>query len=148
MRADDIFDLEAMARINAELDEPSRPMRPTDQSIRPALTPEEWRDGDGYGRIARMASLEASLMDWTKSPSVRARGIRVHCDYDHDFWGDDLPALMALANDALPNDDPRKITRADVEALRGDIAELADRGGGDARSLHLLGKLAALLPPE
>lgn len=74
-------------------------------------------------------------------------------------WADELrtithvdPSLMArmtaLCNHALPPDSPYKITRADVDLLRADFDELADRGGGTARAFGLLAKLAALLPPS
>ena len=57
-----------------------------------------------------------------------------------------LPYMMAVANYALPEDDPHKITRADVLKLRDwrygciaqDHAEWTD---------SLLRRIAALLPP-
>jgi len=91
MRADDIFDLEAMARINAELDDPIRVMRE--------------------------------------------------------------------ANAALPDTDPRKITRADVEAMDKPYnalqryrlgAHVPDDEAREAQNvlLAVAAKLAALLQPE
>lgn len=70
--------------------------------------------------------------------------------------------VAALANAALPDDDPRKITRADVENLKQIVWELKqgvrdeppnnpDRVGKYARgdaAFSLAAKLAALLPPE
>jgi hypothetical protein len=88
--------------------------------------------------------------------------------YGHDemvertAWsgGDDWPvAVMAIANHALPDDDPRKITRDDVEALgyarafAEDPALLIEGSLPIDRALtrvihRLAAKLAALLPPE
>ena len=72
---------------------------------------------------------------------------------------DQLPALIALANDALPSDSEYKITRADVEALAFllDKADFNDSGpygegwqsnrmaSNVARTEALAAKLAALL---
>lgn len=55
-------------------------------------------------------------------------------------FSEDLFALMALANAALPEGDPRKITHADVRML--------DHVGNEYEMvLPLMEKLAALLPP-
>lgn len=63
-----------------------------------------------------------------------------------------LFALIALANDALPNDDPRKVCRTDLSILSVLIDRLDREHEGDARLLPLAAalhdKLAALLPPR
>jgi hypothetical protein len=67
---------------------------------------------------------------------------------------------MAIANAALPDDDPRKITRVDIKMLGvvrdywepqvDDGATWEDRHAARVRDTlsGLLAKLAALLPPE
>lgn len=96
--------------------------------IRPALTPEEWAD-------------------------IRAHGLP-NCCVANDFYSE--VAQLAMANYALPDADPRKITRTDVEWLR---KLLYDRGWEDGKPGEdepewdqqrdaLAAKLAALLPPE
>jgi hypothetical protein len=62
---------------------------------------------------------------------------------------------MAIANAALPDDDPRKITRADVETVIAGAYAATDEFPLDPdamaleASLHrVAAKLAALLPPE
>lgn len=69
-----------------------------------------------------------------------------------------LGAQIAIANNRLPDGHPRKITRADVEALSEVIAdasiyrdEMGQRGHPDPvveQAERLYAKLAALLPPE
>jgi hypothetical protein len=66
--------------------------------------------------------------------------------------GDSLFALMALANDALPNEDDRKLTVTDVAVLRI-LMELISESEPSAIRLHALAtalhdKLSALLPPS
>lgn len=118
-------------------------------AVEPALSAEEWHDG---------------YVDWAE-----ARGARLSTDgYCHIALYDDgdeialaareLPALIALANHALPDGDPRKITRADVEVLEEASRYLGARAYADdagtyertgAMSLRTLSaKLRALLPRE
>lgn len=68
-----------------------------------------------------------------------------------------IVAVIALANAALPDDDPRKITRADVTRCRVAAYEAEARHDGtiersDYETMNawrqLADKLAALLPPE
>jgi hypothetical protein len=70
---------------------------------------------------------------------------------------DDFAEQMRLANGSLPDDDPRKITREDVEACREfDYRFFANEeedsvriGRAECEALQrLAAKLAALLPPE
>jgi hypothetical protein len=54
---------------------------------------------------------------------------------------------MAIANAALPDDDPRKITRADVDAIETAMTHaIGYQTRGAIKELRA--KLAALLPPE
>lgn len=67
-----------------------------------------------------------------------------------------LPALIALANERLPDGDPYKITRADIELVRESAERVAAfffEGGAPGETerralLTLAAKLNALLPPE
>ncbi len=112
-----------------------------------ALTPEEWRAGEHTSRYAHVwRDYGPDRIDVTPgkhSPHVSSI----------DF-PDDLCALIALANAALPDDDPRKITRADVTALRHiDHSSFCPEdpcthGCDHAKALRVAAKLAALLPPE
>jgi hypothetical protein len=63
----------------------------------------------------------------------------------------ELHALAALANDALPDDDPRKLSRTDLAVL-SILLERLDRNQPNALRLlalseSLYAKLLALLPP-
>lgn len=114
------------------------------EPIEPALTAEDWADVRKYG------------VSW-----VRAEAGPVH-------WGDwsdqEDAEVMAIANYALPDDSPYKITREDVaflrvraencwaterhavEIFRTDVADDARRAA--MYFDKLAAKLAALLPPE
>lgn len=63
-----------------------------------------------------------------------------------------LAKIIALANDLLPDTDPRKITRAKVETLRHMIgADESWTGTSEAdfaSAVEFLDALASLLPPE
>lgn len=101
----------------------------TDTTIAPALTPEEW----AYERH------EMNRGEFDRLYYMRRDGA-----------GDSTFAVMAKANDELPDGDPRKITRADIERLgdaRHALILMEDKQGSHAiRTLYQ--KLAALLPPE
>jgi hypothetical protein len=63
---------------------------------------------------------------------------------------EDMPAIIAWANAALADGDPRKITRDDVKELIG-AADGIDEEYGDGTGSGIravAAKLAALLPPE
>lgn len=99
--------------------------------IKPALTAEEWAEGDEEGN---------TFVDRTAWAYEEA-GVT------------DRFQLMALCNHALPDDDPRKIVRADVQRCMAaaDRAEEHSGYNGDWRRSDwrdLAAKLAALLPPE
>jgi hypothetical protein len=104
-----------------------------DTGIPPALTPEEWasaRSGD-HSVSAILQYLEP----------------------------EDMAPIVAWANALMPSDDPRKITREDVENAISLMAGISDPGWLYATSHpsrdetfrefgRLIAKLDALLPPE
>ena len=115
----------------------------TNQTIPPALTAEEWEQGFAdWGVMYDHSGVSLG------SPS--RKGISVYTDGDDvDVAADQLPSLIALANHALPDGHPLKITRADVVAAR----RISHDSGGwtdENRDIveRLAAKLAALLPPE
>ena len=73
-----------------------------------------------------------------------------------ETWGaldDDWVRAMAIANFWMSDDDPRKITRADVADLHWALANIQAEPGSIlheylAGAQRLKAKLAALLPPE
>src|SRR5690349_10334096 len=106
------------------------------KAIEPALTPEEWKHDERVAAFAREPGSRLLMGDRDDDRSCHR--------------------LMALANAALPDDDPRKITRDDIVLLlnlsRG-IATFYNQG--DERNMAvrdqtraLAAKLAAFLPPE
>jgi hypothetical protein len=127
--------------------------------IRPALTAEEWRTRHYVSRALTWQRTRVGL-------DGRARAhLTVHWTPLDD--ADDFAALVALANDLRPDDDPGKLTHAHLVALRraralfqSSYSHLAweTKDGGldgeedvvaDWRALdELHAALAALLPPE
>jgi hypothetical protein len=108
--------------------------------MRPALTPDEW-----YRRQSG-AVLSQAIGDETHV---------IVADPDEQLVSvtgpNELHALAALANDALPDEDARKLTRTDVAVL-GILLERLDLNQPNALRLlalseSLLAKLSALLPP-
>jgi hypothetical protein len=78
--------------------------------IDPALTAEEWATVPWADRVTFFACVEGTgltIADGSPTPRV---GIHVERD--------DLSALIALANAALPDSDPRKIRREWMRELR------------------------------
>lgn len=122
----------------------------TDTPIEPALDPDEW------------ASLEMVTRDVYARVSRTAPG---WVEFDQNTEGsavDAFPAagMIALANAALPPDDPRKITREMVDAIRG-LADfrrkvfLSDRPGSEEEAADMVesemrfaAALESYLPPE
>ena len=112
--------------------------------LKPALSAEEWAriaiptPITAPGRSVRVEVVDAGLLIGPR-----------------EFIGrDDVPALIALANAALPDDSPYKITRDDVTILDQLVCVipngvgLGDDPNGARRWLRgFVTKLAALLPP-
>src|SRR5689334_156495 len=120
-----------------------------DAAIPPALTPEQWRDafrevpgtlGPGYA-VTDGGTWQYTMRGFdTGEVSIEAPDGR-----DADIGSRHLPALIALANAALPENDPHKLTRDDVSLLESARQDLAGKVADDVRALAA--KLAALLPP-
>lgn len=99
---------------------------PAREGVRPALSAGEWAELDHY------PASPSTLEDVQTLPLI-----------------DDRHRAVALANHALPDGDPRKITRADVDALRDDLSDHPDdRARQEAVLRRIADKIAALLPPE
>jgi hypothetical protein len=112
--------------------------------VRPALTAEEWRTRHYISRALTWQRTRVGL-------DGRARAhLTVHWTPLDD--AKDSAALVALANDLRPDDDPGKLRHSDVALLRA-LADstvalsVADHGRDDDVR-RLAAKLAALLPPE
>jgi hypothetical protein len=113
--------------------------------IEPALTAEEWVELEPLGARAYFQA--------TSDLPPRLRELAL---------GFDQARAMAVANAALPDDDPRKLKAADVEALRRVVDLIAwddlisvryDSGEVFADEIRegattAIQKLAALLPPD
>lgn len=113
--------------------------------IPPALTFREWVRGRTDRGDLRIELENGDMLTVSMPPS--ATGIRA----DAVRWGitisgmaDDFAALIALANAALPDEDPRKLRREHVEVLRS-----APDGPGDVSPLfELADAIESFLPPE
>lgn len=116
------------------------------EPIPPALSAEEWqarevRVDNGFVRLYG----DAPVLETFDYRDGSTTGLYL----EHD-----LAATIALANAALPDDDPRKITRDDVFVLRQLPAFMrglgmgSDPEGGAKAVTTLADKLASYLPPE
>ena len=107
--------------------------------IAPALTPEEWRI---YDRAVESAREKGDALIYSVRPWIVNAG----------STRESLPRAMTIANAALPDDSPYKITRSDLDKLDCAASALRHEYGSDdedAADLDALAaKLAALLPPE
>lgn len=113
-----------------------------DEKIEPALTAEEWIDSEW-----RTTPYEVNS-SISVDPSVHLLVFR------HDRETRAIPfatprefaAIIALANHALPDGHPLKITRQDA----ADMQEIAKHGDwfGVSDVARVAAKLAALLPPD
>jgi hypothetical protein len=112
--------------------------------IPPALTPDEWK----RRAMGQRPLVEAELGTVGENDE--------HTLYITDdlnaFGADNLPGLIALANAALPDTDPRKITRHHVWIVRtlADHVDTQHPGGIRFRreALELAAVLESYLPPE
>jgi len=118
-------------------------------AIRPALEPAEWKvRRSGPISLDVVDRIDYIVIEGPNGETVKVTG------------ADEIFALISLANDALPPDDPRKITPgwlSRIETIRDMIRDLAD--GGDESLAPLRRELAtgwdqmaqvlsAILPPE
>ena len=115
---DDIADL-AKLRADAQVAHPFLSFEAARASeIRPALTDEQWRkreyQSDGANGCSIMLS-DFGLSVVQSGPITNP---------------DDLVALIALANAALPNEDPRKLRPETVERLRAIVVDDPRDDGG------------------
>jgi hypothetical protein len=119
------------------------------EAIRPALEPEQWKvRRSGPISLDVIGRDEYVVIEGPNGETVTVSGT------------DEIFALISLANDALPADDPRKISHgwlARVEAIRDMILNLADRGDPSVAPLRrelakgwdqMAEVLSAILPPE
>lgn len=119
------------------------------EAIRPALEPGEWKDRrSGPISLDVINSAEYVVIEGPNGETVTVSG------------ADEIFALISLANDALPPDDPRKITHnwlARVEAIRDMLIALASEGDrsleSERRELargwdQMSQVLSAILPPD
>ena len=119
------------------------------ESIRPALEPAEWK-------VRRSGPISLDVVDRNDYIVIEGPGgetVKVS-------GADEIFALISLANDALPEDDPRKITfgwLARIETIRDMLTDLADNGEASlASSRHDLAAaweqmaqvVKAILPPD
>lgn len=118
------------------------------QKIEPALTPEEWQ-GRLSGSAGDVGDADVYFRD----------GRLVYACYNdccavvgpHHIPGGEIPALIALANAALPDGDRRKITRERVEALRAWVPGLINHGSFRELAVllhHHCDAIGSYLPPE
>ena len=118
-----------------------------DTKIEPALSPEAWRIKAFHG----LTGYAKVIADGNGRVGLEIGDKPHHAKY---WFADDDPEpmmvglrqLMALANYALPDASPYKITRADVEALNWTHPEMTNGEHDEHR--RALDKLRALLPPE
>lgn len=91
--------------------------------VEPALTPEQWE-------------------------TVRRDRVRVEDIVHPIMFTADMPCVIAVANDALPDSDPRKLRRRHVVALRSVLRQNPDNLPAYGEPLHQLCEaLDAILPP-
>jgi hypothetical protein len=103
------------------------------KQVPPALSAEEWQEADAR-RVRAFVQATDDL-----PPHLRP-----------EAWGHQPQVALALANAALPDDSPYKITRADVEACRAAGPRTwHDPIHGEPPEVlaRLAAKLEALLPP-
>jgi hypothetical protein len=118
------------------------------EAIRPALEPSEWKlRRSGPISLDVVDRIDYIVIEGPSGETVKVTG------------ADEIFALISLANDALPPDDPRKITHgwlARIETVRDMIHDLADSGDPNlANDRHELATgwdqmaqvLGAILPP-
>jgi hypothetical protein len=118
------------------------------ERIEPALTPEEWAAG-----MKALGAVRADSVFLNRSENAVYFGIR-----SHDTWRGEpytgavvaskrsMAAVIAIANAALPDDDPRKITWEKIDAW----IDTCDAVGAweNATIRTFANALASYLPPR
>ena len=112
--------------------------------MKPAVTREQWAQFFGEGGYTTVAYNDVQRNhDGTFIVFPEGEGAM--------FFPDELPGLIALANAALPDDDPRKFRREHIAALR-DATVRDVIGDEDREQTNILRNLAdaleSYLPPE
>jgi hypothetical protein len=118
-------------------------------AIRPALEPREWKvRRSGPISLDVVDRVDYIVIEGPNGETVKVTG------------ADEIFALISLANDALPPDDPRKITHgwlARIETIRDMIRDLAESGDTTLAPLRrelatgweqMAQVLSAILPPS
>jgi len=118
-------------------------------AIRPALEPSEWKARrSGPISLDVVNRIDYIVIEGPNGETVKVTG------------ADEIFALISLANDALPLDDPRKISHgwlARIETVRDMIRDLADSGDPTLAPLRrelatgwdqMAQVLSAILPPS
>ena len=109
--------------------------------IRPALQKEEWQQRRSGAVSVDSIGEETHLV--VRDPDGGVVSVS---------GSDAIFAVMALANDTLPNEDPRKLTVTDIAVLRILLERISESEPNGRRLLSLgialTDKLAALLPPS
>ena len=108
--------------------------------MQPALSPDEWRRRRSGALSIHLVGDETHVV--VADPDEQLVSVS---------GAEALHALAALANDALPNDDARKLTWTDL-AVISILVDRIDRKDSHVNRLRslaavLYAKLAALLPP-
>lgn len=119
------------------------PMVPMTEKIEPALTPEEWTNLTTPGTSDGLPSYTVAFHGGSVTPIGNADTVGVELPHGLHDYEDLYAAAIAVLNCALPDSDPRKITRAKVEAAR-----FAAQHGGSPHLDTLIAALESYLPPE
>lgn len=115
-------------------------------SISPVLTDDEWRGLD-RGRAVHCIGVDGDqFIGFAHDPDSEGEGVLIDGGtYTASlFEAENVRRLIAIANAALPDDDPRKITRERLQEMR-DAADWI----GESTSVHAFADaLASYLPRE
>jgi hypothetical protein len=133
------------------LSSPPRRYRHTmTDEITPALTPDQWRRLLHEREVAfgeESLTLTGNMLR-IDDGTTRNDGVR-DLSGEANWRLDLIPALLAIANAALPDEDARKFTREEVRRLAKLANLLEDQGWPNhaAPCRTLAAKISALLPP-
>lgn len=121
--------------------------------IEPALSAEEW--------AVKCATPERWMGRDTAVSIVRSSSDVAHLVlHSHDAWREEpytagllatphnLVPIIALANAALPDSDPRKITREKLANVLGALEVAANATRDESETLAFIAALESYLPPD